>query len=798
MHSAPPPKANIALVIRGLTPYWTEAIDALACSWREFGTVTVITGGLWKSDLHPWNVDAIQLRHASVTLCPAHRRLRLMGTAWPDGAIWRELDQLDPQIVLVHEYSPYVLLSGFLWAKANKRPCIVISDVGPIQKRELNPLQRIVHSLVNLSVDGVLARTVDALDFGRIYHKNSLLSPHAINTQMHAKGALRVANPRAPRRFIQVGSLVHRKGVDLLLKAFQNALSVRGDLELILVGSGDHRSVYGLAKELGIERNVIIKDFLQPTALAEEYANADVFVLASRFDSYGVVVHEAAAAALPLVVSRFAGASATLIKDGINGFQVDPRDIDGFSEALLKTIDSVNYPRFCKASLEIAETYDVIAVANRTVNWLRTFIGRSLLSPPPKQGIFIGIARALSSIISSVSSSFRWPAEMDPFDIDKREIVIVQRYLPIYRESIFMRIASVWSTRVLYSGKTLGNLQTAERIESRTVGSFEIRRDNNEPLIVWLRLSGQLIASRPELVCTEMSLSLLSTWWLFIMRILLGFKIVFWTHGLQNYGWKDRSLNFADQVRLVWIKMADAIVFYSDDRKADVEDITGRSPKYFVAPNTHDTADLERVYQHLYQEGRTSVRSRLGVAGPTLVYIGRLTKDKDVLRLADILKGTDHISNPPNMIIIGGGELESDLRKSCQPFIKRVRFIGSVFDPLKKGEWIYSADLMVSPGYVGLNVVDSLAMGTPLATLGNAALIKRHSPEVTYLKEGVNAIFSPDITCLCHAIVRWIDDGSGISGTRPSIRELFLKSSSQDQQFEGLRKAFDYVTDTSI
>ncbi|NJK90791.1 MAG: glycosyltransferase family 4 protein [Blastochloris sp.] len=142
-------------------------------------------------------------------------------------------------MVVIQEYSPYVVLSGLLWPKAAGRPCVVTTDVGPVLKRHLNQLQRWVHNLVNESVEGLLARTQDAWDEGRSRQKPALLAPHAVTTHFYES-----VRPSAqqPRRLIQVGSLIQRKGVDLLLKALVRVRNYRPEVELMLVGAGNHES----------------------------------------------------------------------------------------------------------------------------------------------------------------------------------------------------------------------------------------------------------------------------------------------------------------------------------------------------------------------------------------------------------------------------------------------------------------------------------------------------------------------------------------------------------------------------
>ncbi|MFZ4779140.1 MAG: glycosyltransferase family 4 protein, partial [Terrimicrobiaceae bacterium] len=616
---------DLVIIIRALVPYWEEAIDALAVAWGDRGQVTVISGGSGEDALHPWESPQGNMKKARLIEIPPEEHGRF-GTVWPRPEVWKTLEQLNPSLVVIHEYSPFVILSGLLWAKAAGKPCVVTSDVGPVQSLNLTRSQKAIHSLVNSIVDGVLARTQDALDQSLISRKSGLLAPHAIDTRFYNR---QIIEKKTPNRIIQVGSLIPRKGVDLLLRAFAEAKKVRPDLELVFVGSGDIQTALRMAGDLGVASAVTIRDFLPPLDLVQEYAKSDVFVLASRFDSYGVVVHEAAAAGLPLVISKFAGASATLVVPGINGAQVDPHDTAQFSEAILEALDPERNREYSRASREIAERFDVHSVAFRTATWFHQLLESSgKPSQRENRSRLSGWIHLLRDLAVGPSRRLLDIVQTDALSSEHRDIVFLNRYVPFYREEILKMTASWRTAMVIYSGKTLGNLKTVEGVESTVVPSHEARIKGANR-IFWLAASLKLMRIRPEVVCTEMSLSLLSTWWLFFLRPFLGYGIVFWTHGFQNFGWREKRVDWKDRLRLLWIKWADAILFYSEARRSDVEMVTGPSDKYFVAPNTLDTEPYRVIYDTLETSGREAAALELSIPVPSMIYVGRLTSDKE-------------------------------------------------------------------------------------------------------------------------------------------------------------------------
>ena len=120
------------------------------------------------------------------------------------------------------------------------------------------------------------------------------------------------------RSFIYVGRLVREKGIDVLLDG--HALHHQthpSPWSLHIYGTGP------LESECEDRPGVEFHGFVQPSELPITYGRHGCFVLASRFEPWGVVIHEAAASGLPILCSVAAGASETLVRDAYNGFLVE-------------------------------------------------------------------------------------------------------------------------------------------------------------------------------------------------------------------------------------------------------------------------------------------------------------------------------------------------------------------------------------------------------------------------------------------------------------------------------------------
>jgi len=151
-----------------------------------------------------------------------------------------------------------------------------------------------------------------------------------------------------------VGRLVPEKGTDILAEGYRRYRdSVARPWPLHVVGRGPFD---GGLRELS---GVTVDDFVQPDELPGIFAGAGAFVLPSRFDSWGMVVLDACAAGLPVVVSDGCGAADDLVTPA-NGFTVPVGDATRLAQALttLTGADAVQRREWGRSSAEKASAYE--------------------------------------------------------------------------------------------------------------------------------------------------------------------------------------------------------------------------------------------------------------------------------------------------------------------------------------------------------------------------------------------------------------------------------------------------------
>jgi glycosyltransferase involved in cell wall biosynthesis len=242
--------------------------------------------------------------------------------------VGRELRRFQPHAVAVGGWNQPAFWSALLHTRARRIPLLVwIESTLRDARSEARALALARRAMAHRAA-GAFVPGRAAAEFARslgLSDDRIALAPNAIDNGAFAAPARRPHD--GPCSFLYAGRLDPEKGLDVLLEAFR---TVPGELELIGTGSDEER-----LRRLAPER-VRFTGPLDRDALIPAYGEADVFVLPSRSEPWGMVLNEAAAAGLPLVATEGAGAAHDLIEDGVNGFRVPVGDAPALAAALTR------------------------------------------------------------------------------------------------------------------------------------------------------------------------------------------------------------------------------------------------------------------------------------------------------------------------------------------------------------------------------------------------------------------------------------------------------------------------------
>jgi glycosyltransferase involved in cell wall biosynthesis len=222
-------------------------------------------------------------------------------------------------------------------------------------------------------------------------------------------------------------------------------------------------------------------------------------------------------------------------------------------------------------------------------------------------------------------------------------------------------------------------------------------------------------------------------------------------------------------MRLAFYRLADRLLVYSE-RGKELASVAGYPAERVVV--IYNSLDLEEANAVVADIERGASRVSPPAAffsdpdRPTLVCTARLTR---VCRFDLLLRSAALMRDegrPANILLVGDGPMRPELEKLADDLKLDVHFTGAVYDEKRLGNWLYHADLTVSPGKVGLTAIHSMMYGTPVITHGN---LDAQMPEVETVVEGETGAFfdQNDERDLARAILGWLEAPLG----RDSIRE---------------------------
>ena len=328
---------RLTIVLPEPTPYRTGMLDRLA--ERPDLDLTVVYAAAAVQQ-RMWGID---VRHRGVLLDGKRvpGAARVLRHDYPlSVGIFGALRDADPDVVVVSGWSTFASQATVGWCRRHGVPYVLLVESN---ERDARPgWRRTVKNAVVPTVVGGAAEVLVVGSLARESMRARGVPDDRISVVANTVDVARLAEAAdalAPRRdtlraeagidaddvvVLSVARLAPEKGLDTLVRAAAAAGEPR--LVVALAGSGPERErLASLAAELGV-RLALLPD-IPWERIVERYAVADVFALLSRHEPWGVVVNEAAACGLPLVLSDRVGAAFDLLEDGRNGRLVPVDDV---------------------------------------------------------------------------------------------------------------------------------------------------------------------------------------------------------------------------------------------------------------------------------------------------------------------------------------------------------------------------------------------------------------------------------------------------------------------------------------
>jgi len=171
--------------------------------------------------------------------------------------------------------------------------------------------------------------------------------------------------PMDARLVLFVGRLISLKGLQYLIRAMTRVVNRCPDARLVIVGEGqEHRHLAELTSQLALEGYVTFQGGLAHEDVIRFMRAADVFVLPSLTEPFGIVLVEAMSCGLPLVASNVMGIPS-IVEEGINGFLVPPGDERALADRITQLLtDPAEAAAIGRRNIEMAQRYAIPHIAD--------------------------------------------------------------------------------------------------------------------------------------------------------------------------------------------------------------------------------------------------------------------------------------------------------------------------------------------------------------------------------------------------------------------------------------------------
>jgi len=328
-------------------PYHQARLQALHRFLEAQGLAMVGLETASREDLYGWMPEAQESAFPRVTVFPGYTYESLTPRAIHAG-VTAALDRLQPDAVAINSYSLPDARACLTWCRRHRRTAVLMTDTKADDAARVGWREHIKRRILNLYDAALVAGTphrayLEQLGFpspciftGYDVVDNAFFTAGADAARTDPDGIrARLNLPRSPF-FLASNRFIVRKNLDGLLRAYQRyRLQSTAAWPLVLLGDGPGRpALETLVRQENID-GVTFSGFIAPSDVPACYGLAGAFVHPALADQWGLVVNEAMAAGLPVLVSERAGCALDLVRDGETGYRFDPNDPDAL--ALLMT-----------------------------------------------------------------------------------------------------------------------------------------------------------------------------------------------------------------------------------------------------------------------------------------------------------------------------------------------------------------------------------------------------------------------------------------------------------------------------
>lgn len=248
------------------------------------------------------------------------------------------LDTLNPDVIIA---GAIAFPSGALavaWGKKNNKKVIIFDDA-KVEAVQRNPVVNFIKQAVYNGVDAMLYPAPDWEKTGKYWNFKKEQMFYGVDVvDNDFWGCPSDLKYQWGKYFVSVGRQIPKKNYFPIAQAYVRYKKEMDNdaFDWVLIGDGpEHERIVKFIHDNHCENKVHFLPFLSQAELPAIYQHAEALICSSSSETWGLVINEAMAGGCPVIASVQCGATHTLIREGVNGFQFSCDDIDKLTELML-------------------------------------------------------------------------------------------------------------------------------------------------------------------------------------------------------------------------------------------------------------------------------------------------------------------------------------------------------------------------------------------------------------------------------------------------------------------------------
>lgn len=273
---------------------------------------------------------------------------------YPVGIFWMPIFEL---VKLLYKIKPVVVWSAnfsvwtfvaLIYKKITKAKLIIIFDgVSPSTEKKGSKINIAWRRFISKHIDGIITNTKATKFYLKeklfVYNKKIFIQPYQVPDKDFLSQNLSIKKISSNKIcFITIGQVIQRKGLLELIDAAKllKESCLNNEWIIKIVGRGDLKNkLLEAIKRDELENNIIISEYVPYEKVGHELFKGDVFLFPTLEDVWGVAPLEAMSLGKPVICSKYAGIKE-IVEDGVNGFVVDPLNIEELALTMKKFIEN--------------------------------------------------------------------------------------------------------------------------------------------------------------------------------------------------------------------------------------------------------------------------------------------------------------------------------------------------------------------------------------------------------------------------------------------------------------------------